>query len=131
MSRENEFQFVAVLVRENDATKGKQREDRNELTIEKNPYQIAQDAQRFIRWAKSAHRIAESICNGFCDGRDADRAERRMDAIRTRADALAHEYGASAEVTGDPRGFCLRLHFASGAHNTWGGRESGYGVPTR
>lgn len=44
--------------------------------------------------------------------------------------AIADKYGidCAAEVTGDPRGYCLKLHLPDGSYNTWGGKESGYGI---
>lgn len=31
----------------------------------------------------------------------------------------------------DPRGFAVKLLLPDGTYNSWGGREHGYGVPTR
>jgi hypothetical protein len=30
---------------------------------------------------------------------------------------------------GDPRGYTVKVHLPNHAYNTWGGAESGYGVP--
>lgn len=38
--------------------------------------------------------------------------------------------GMTADFTGDPRGYTTKLHLTSGGWNTWGGFESGWGVPT-
>jgi hypothetical protein len=32
------------------------------------------------------------------------------------------------KVSGDPRGYCLRLYHSAIPGNTWGGQESGFGV---
>lgn len=44
--------------------------------------------------------------------------------------AIADKYGIDlvGDVTGDPRGYCLKLHLPDGSYNTWGGKESGYGI---
>ena len=31
-------------------------------------------------------------------------------------------------TTAIPRGYVVKLHLPSGKHNTWGGKESGYGI---
>lgn len=37
----------------------------------------------------------------------------------------------AVNLSGDPRGFTVKLILQSGEYNSWGGKESGYGVPTR
>lgn len=56
--------------------------------------------------------------------------EDRRDALRAELDKLADKFGIkiNADVTGDPRGYCLKLHLADGSYNTWGGKESGWGI---
>lgn len=44
---------------------------------------------------------------------------------------LCQPYGFTPILGGDPRGFTVKLLFPSGIYNTWGGKESGYGVPQR
>lgn len=53
-----------------------------------------------------------------------DRRERRISA-------LLAPFGVRAKIGGDPRGYCVKLHLPSGAYNTWGGADDGFGVPTR
>lgn len=49
------------------------------------------------------------------------------DAVRSALSGTHIKVGWS----GDPRGFAVRLLFPDGSYNTWGGKEHGYGVPTR
>jgi hypothetical protein len=73
--------------------------------------------------ALKCERNATELCNtpNYTDRRaelraELHRIERLMDVV------------LRAEVTGDPRGFCLRLHLPNGDYNTLGGAESGYGI---
>lgn len=52
------------------------------------------------------------------------------DKLRGRLEAIAKRHGIviKADVTGDPRGYCLKLHLPNGDYNTWGGKEIGYGI---
>ena len=34
----------------------------------------------------------------------------------------------AVRFTGDPRGFCVKVFRTDGNHNTWGGKEEGWGV---
>ena len=106
-------------------------EARNLLTLaailarrsDKAPAAIAADVLAFNRLGWRALRRAERACNdasyqGF---------ERDGELIRAKVEPLAAEYEAGADVTSDPRGFCLKLT-GLGAYNTLGGMETGYGV---
>jgi phage/plasmid primase-like uncharacterized protein len=52
------------------------------------------------------------------------------DELRDRLKAIAEKHGIDLKgrVTGDPRGYCLKLHLPNEDHNTWGGKEEGYGI---
>ena len=52
------------------------------------------------------------------------------DKLRARLNAIAAKYNINlkADVTGDPRGYCLKLHLPDESYNTWGGKESGFGI---
>lgn len=52
----------------------------------------------------------------------------RADRIEDRIDEHARDRGATATFSGDPRGYVVKLHLPSGRHNTWGGKEEGYGI---
>jgi hypothetical protein len=56
--------------------------------------------------------------------------ERRETKIETTIKNLIEQvHGLRVEFSGDPRGFCVKLHLANGRlYNTWGGSESGYGI---
>jgi len=66
---------------------------------------------------------ATELCNttDHVDTRDKLRA-------RLKAIAAKHNVALVADVTGDPRGYCLKLHLPDESHNTWGGKESGFGI---
>lgn len=67
-------------------------------------------------------RNAEKLCNveGYEDRRDYLRA--KLARIER-----AHGVTLTATVSGDPRGYCLRVVMPQGDYNTWGGAEHGYG----
>jgi hypothetical protein len=52
------------------------------------------------------------------------------DELREQFKAICKRHGIAlkADVTGDPRGYCLKLHLPDGSWNTWGGKETGYGI---
>ncbi len=57
--------------------------------------------------------------------------EDQRDQLRIRLEQIINKHGVlalKADVTGDPRGYCLKLHLPDGSYNTWGGKESGYGI---
>lgn len=95
------------------------------------PHLIADDVMALRRIAISTKRWAEASCNGYTPSgrRWDDAAEKAKDRADARAlaaaQAIADRYGAKAEVGGDPRGFTLRLHLASGRRNGWG---DGWGI---
>ena len=59
------------------------------------------------------------------------RIEKRSAQLEKRMLAILKPYGFDATFGGDPRGFTVKLKLPSGASNTWGGSEDGYGVPQR
>lgn len=90
--------------------------------------QIAHAVAVLIRQARKLHRLAEKACNSLHTERDA-----RAWIVATSASvAICEMLGVPCKVisNGDPRGYVLRLRFDDGTHNTWGGEEEGYGVPT-
>lgn len=106
------------------------------------PHVIAKNAADLLRIGSGVARRAVALCNGegrkreYLDGRwlaswdeeDERSRERADDRARTRAQAIADHYGATVETSGDPRGYTLKLHLKSGRHNTFGGKESGWGI---
>lgn len=67
-------------------------------------------------------RNAEKLCNleNYTDQRD---------QLRAKLSQIAKRHGVElvASVTGDPRGYCLKVKMPLGDYNTWGGAEDGYG----
>jgi len=90
---------------------------------------IVDDCAALRRLASRATSRAVAYCNGVIDS---GKAERQSDSLTKKADTLLLPYGLHSRTTGDPRGFCLRLHALPGhpelKGNTWGGDDSGYGV---
>jgi hypothetical protein len=57
------------------------------------------------------------------------RIEKRQAQIEKRIAAICDQLGIRPDFGGDPRGYTVKVHLPTGASNTWGGREDGYGVP--
>lgn len=83
-------------------------------------------ATLLMRHAKTHHRIQGDRCNiEFTPA-----MERREELLERRIKELAESIGLHADCDGDPRGYTVKVHFPGGKHwNTWGGQETGYGVP--
>jgi hypothetical protein len=67
--------------------------------------------------------------NAICLCNTPDHIDQR-DMLRHQLRVIAQKHGIElrADVSGDPRGYCLKLHLPDGAYNTMGGAESGYGI---
>lgn len=79
---------------------------------------------RIVQLAKQHHTMQERACNGEMTDAHETRLLNIENEIAERAGAL----GLKAHFDGDPRGFTVKLHAANGAYNTWGGKETGYGI---
>jgi hypothetical protein len=102
------------------------------------PADIALAARALIREGRHAHKLAEDECNR--PEKSEREFEKREMMIRSAASAvlaglfvIQRLHGKPAdpikiEITHDPRGYCLRLHAESIGYNTWGGKDSGYGI---
>lgn len=105
-------QFVAMLARE---------------LSDLNTYQVADVAAKLMRYGRTSSRLAVAECNrGMTD------AERKQDERNDkRIKELVATFGKGFGVVlgGDPRGYTVKLLVPSGAHNTMGGKEGGWGVP--
>lgn len=101
---------------------------------------IATDALALLRIGASVSHWAMRYCNGqgsewraYPNGTGAyvwtdmdDAAKEKADArALAKASEIAARYSATVEIGGDPRGYVLRLHLASGRKNGWG---DGWGV---
>lgn len=81
-----------------------------------------------MRHAATHGRLQEEKCGREWSAAD----ERKEDLIERRILDLYYELfpeGKGILFGGDPRGFTVKIIFPSGVYNTWGGSESGYGVP--
>lgn len=88
--------------------------DVNATKLQNDLYKLALDCER----------NAIGLCNE-------QNWEDMRNELRDRFIAICEKYGIpelGGEVTGDPRGYCLKLHLPDGSHNTWGGKESGWGI---
>jgi len=103
--------------------------------------QCTDAARALMRHAKTHGRLACEACNGYPGGRhdyrfddkfleqwEAKRAAHEA-RIEARMVEILAPFGIVPRFGGDPRGYTVKIHFPSGAYNTWGGREEGYGVP--
>ena len=84
-------------------------------------------ARLILRDAQTVQRIAVAECCRPLFPGEAERSEQAEARIARRA----AEYGCTALLSGDPRGYTTKLLLPSGDYNTWGGAECGWGVPAR
>lgn len=85
--------------------------------------QVTTLQNKLFALALKCERNAMNLCN-VADYQD------QREALRLELGLIAHKFGIElvADVTGDPRGACLKLHLPDQSHNTWGGVESGYAI---
>lgn len=90
------------------------------------PFAIAE----VMRRARRHDRMAETACNRPLTEREKKAIKTNERAIR----ALFTGPGRNPDLApvvkfeGDPRGYTVRVFLPSGAYNTWGGAESGWGI---
>jgi len=111
------------------------------------PHLVVQKAKLLMRWGATLQRLAEESCNGHpAQGMPATmidaahlgklqaawdrRIEHQEERIQRLAEATCKELGMVPNFGGDPRGYVFKVHLCTGASNTWGGKEEGYGVPS-
>ena len=93
------------------------------------PRQILDHATELRRMARALERLDVLACNTRLTEHQEKRAQRWRE--RLQAYVSAHLFTADAVLfNGDPRGYAVKLLLPSGAYNTMGGREEGWGVPT-
>lgn len=108
-------------------------------------------ARQLLRLAKTHGRLAVETCNGhpmqsqsppagyvmaaynarvnkLQDAWDA-RIEKQERACERRITEILTPFGLTPCFGGDPRGYTVKIHFPSESFNTWGGKESGWGIP--
>lgn len=128
--RENRRKFIEVVCKDSELSG---------LT-----YSVREGLARLLlRHAKTHGRLQEANCNGVGTwhnedpksfARRQDRFEKQIEKketqIEKRITEIAMALGFTVEFGGDPRGYTVKLTLPSGAYNSWGGKECGYGVPT-
>lgn len=101
------------------------------------------DAKLLLRHVRTHGNIAVAQCNGPGDyvnqipyprageiyTRHEAWCEKREGQIEKHMKQIADGYGLTINFGGDPRGSTVKIHFPSGRYNTWGGRETGWGIP--
>ncbi|MDO8705371.1 MAG: hypothetical protein Q7J84_10540 [Sulfuricaulis sp.] len=114
-------------------------------------HSVVTAARALLRHARMHGRLAVEQCNGFGDYEQAlvrafnttyrdprvkqhiADAEARLFKNQERAEKRIREIcagiGAEVHLGGDPRGYTVKVKLPSGAYNTWGGSQEGYGVP--
>ena len=80
-----------------------------------------------LKTAPAIDRLSVLQCNGPWTDKDNDKKEQ----LHLKMQTALTPYDVEVITTGDPRGYTTKLILPSGAYNTWGGKESGYGVPVK
>jgi len=113
--KKDQLEFVAVLAQDYP---------------KQGAYLIGLSASRLMALARKAQNDATALCNGYIQQDEYDkRHTKTSQKVFSVLSALAESVPAKFEVGGDPRGYCLKVFMPSGRYNTFGGKESGYGVP--
>jgi hypothetical protein len=88
-------------------------------------------AKDLMRKASTSERIATVLCSVEMS----EKRQARIEAEDERNDAaikrVCDAWGMVAVLSGDPRGYTVKVKLPSGRSNTWGGSEHGWGVPAR
>jgi len=84
------------------------------------------EVTRMLQLARGVQRLAVAECNRQLTEREKARQAKLASAVLD----LAKGWGIVAHITGDPRGYVVKLMLPGGHYNTWGGPESGWGVPS-
>mgnify|MGYP000617890942 CR=1 FL=1 len=91
---------------------------------------LADDALALSKIARRIKARGIRACNyGHASDEAAERDEKRDDKDYELAQAIADRYNAKVQRMSDVRGFALKLILETGRYNSWGGAESGWGVP--
>jgi hypothetical protein len=90
------------------------------------PGLVARHVLDFVRLARREWRRSLHECN---IGPLSETAKRTQKRDRKALRDLASRYDATVRFDGDPRGYVVHIMLRSGAHNTFSGREGGWGIP--
>lgn len=95
-----------------------------------NIFMVADDALALNKIARRIKNRGIRACNyGHSSDAAAERDDKRNEADYAEAQVIADRYNAKVQRMSDVRGFALKLVFEGGQYNSWGGAESGWGVP--
>lgn len=94
------------------------------------PGSLREDATELMRLARRHGRLQERRCNEDI-GEEGEKADELLEARISFHVTRPSLRGSIKTVTfgGDPRGYTVKVQLLSGACNTWGGAEEGWGVP--
>lgn len=84
------------------------------------PYNWHKEPVKHTEWINGNHAAMEAW---------EARLERDQERVEKRIKEICAGFNLPVTLGGDPRGFTVKLKLSSGAYNTWGGSEDGYGVP--
>lgn len=128
----------ATRIDANVTVNGRQLAKDLEPSIGKADASILQICSLIARHAATVQRYAIHECNiGSLSDGDQERANAAEARIRELVATLPlvkdEKTGEMKPIRpkfgGDPRGFTVKLVLPDGRHNTWGGKEEGWGVP--
>lgn len=104
--------FIAVLI-----------EDCKDMAA----FKVLDTAKAILRDANTVQRLEiEDLNRGL-----SDEEKTRLNRAMCRISHRCSELGLTATFGEDPRGAIVRVHLRSDRYNTLGGKEEGWGVPTR
>jgi len=106
-------------------------------------FRVCEAARALLRHARTHGNLAVEECNGPGDyvnhvpypeaGKIYDdhaaSVAKRQERVEKRIKEICAEFNLPVTLGGDPRGYTVKVKLPSGAYNTWGGSEEGYGVP--
>lgn len=94
-------------------------------------YEVIAMARNLMRKASTSERLANILCSVEMS----EKRQARIEAEDERNDAaikrICDAWGLVPVLSGDPRGYTVKVKLPSGRSNTWGGSEHGWGVPAR
>lgn len=105
--------------------------------VPNNGFTIAPDvtvnaARLLMRHGATYGRLAEIECSVELTQRQQTQLEKRQEQLERRIRQIVATLGEGFDVnfSGDPRGYTVKITLPTKRYNTWGGEESGWGVPT-
>lgn len=137
MALADTVQVASILLLESDATISPEQARATScasFTVDQFAQAMA-DAAKLESLTGRLKAIAVRQCNGYqtwdhkWDQPAADRDERLEAKLTATVESILAPYGVKAKIGGDPRGAVVYLMTPkTERHNSWGGRESGWGL---